>query len=157
MRETPVSTIRPHFLRLCDLHAPDFARGKLSYRSRRRRRLCKILTFSLQPKSIQFGQVTLSVLKSSALRGVCKFCCQETFSRKGSCSPIEAGCLPLRGKKLPANLYGGFAPASLCLFKCVSHESAEHGAFSTTSITPNTCRRGVPLMDGMGPGLSEQF
>ena len=37
----------PHFLRLCDLHDPDFARSKLSYRGRRSRRLCKILTFPL--------------------------------------------------------------------------------------------------------------
>ena len=27
-----------HFLRLCDLHDPDFARRKLSYRGRRSRR-----------------------------------------------------------------------------------------------------------------------
>ena len=35
----------PHFLRLRDLCDPDFARSKLSYRSRRSRRLCKILIF----------------------------------------------------------------------------------------------------------------
>ena len=76
MRSTPVSSIASsRFLRLQDLGDLDFARGKLSYRGRRRRTLCKILTFPLQPKSIQFGQVTLSVLKSLALRGVYNFCC----------------------------------------------------------------------------------
>ena len=40
----------PHFLRLHHLHDPDFARSKLSYRGRRSRRLCKILTFPLQCK-----------------------------------------------------------------------------------------------------------
>ena len=40
--------LSPHFLRLHDLCDPDFARGKLSYRGRRSRRLCKILTFPLQ-------------------------------------------------------------------------------------------------------------
>ena len=35
----------PTFWDLCD---PDFARSKLSYRGRRSRRLCKILTFPLQ-------------------------------------------------------------------------------------------------------------
>ena len=34
----------PHFLRLRDLCDPDFARSKRTYRSRRSRRLCKILT-----------------------------------------------------------------------------------------------------------------
>ena len=32
---------------MCDLHDPDFARSKLSYRGRRSRKLCKILTFPL--------------------------------------------------------------------------------------------------------------
>ena len=46
VRRTPVPSIAsPHFLRLRDLRDLDFARGKLSYRGRRRRRLCKILTF----------------------------------------------------------------------------------------------------------------
>ena len=31
-----------------DLHDPDFARSKLSYRGRRSKRLCKIFTFPLQ-------------------------------------------------------------------------------------------------------------
>ena len=45
MRRTPVPSIAsPHFLRLRDLRDLDFARGKLSYRGRRRS-LCKILTF----------------------------------------------------------------------------------------------------------------
>ena len=34
-------------MRLHDLRNLDFARGKLSYRCRRRRKLCKILTFPL--------------------------------------------------------------------------------------------------------------
>ena len=38
----------PHFLRLRDLRDLDFARSKLSYRGRRSRRLCKILTFPLR-------------------------------------------------------------------------------------------------------------
>ena len=37
----------PQFLRLCELCDPDFVRSKLSYRDRRSRRLCKILTFHL--------------------------------------------------------------------------------------------------------------
>ena len=36
-----------HFLRLHDLHDPDVARSTLSYRGRRSRTLCKILTFPL--------------------------------------------------------------------------------------------------------------
>ena len=48
VRSAPVSSIlSPHFLRLRDLYDPDFARSKLSYRGRRRRRLCKILAFPL--------------------------------------------------------------------------------------------------------------
>ena len=31
------SIVSPHFLRLCDLHDLAFARGKLSYRGRRRK------------------------------------------------------------------------------------------------------------------------
>ena len=41
------SVLSPQFLRLCDLNDPDFSRSKLSYRGRRSRRLCKILTFPL--------------------------------------------------------------------------------------------------------------
>ena len=37
-----------HFLRLHDLHDPDFTKSKLSYRGRRSRRLCKLLTFPFQ-------------------------------------------------------------------------------------------------------------
>ena len=49
MRYTPdPSILSPHFLRLCDLRDPDFARSKLSYRDRKSRRLCKILTLPLQ-------------------------------------------------------------------------------------------------------------
>ena len=48
MRSTPVSSIASsRFLRLQDLGDLDFARGKLSYRGRRRRRLSRILTFRL--------------------------------------------------------------------------------------------------------------
>ena len=39
--------LSPHFLRLYSLRDPDFAKSKLSYRGRRSRRLCKILTFPL--------------------------------------------------------------------------------------------------------------
>ena len=42
------SIVNPHFLRLRDLRDPDLARGKLSYRGRRGRRLCKIMTFPLR-------------------------------------------------------------------------------------------------------------
>ena len=35
---------------LCDLHYPDFARSKLSYRGRMSRKLCKTLSFPLQKK-----------------------------------------------------------------------------------------------------------
>ena len=42
------SIVNPHFLRLHDLRDPDFARGKLSYRGRRGRRFCKIMTFPLR-------------------------------------------------------------------------------------------------------------
>ena len=44
----------PHFLRLRDhgLCDPDFARKKVSYRGKRSRRLCKILTFPLHEKEI---------------------------------------------------------------------------------------------------------
>ena len=49
MREAPVpSMVSSYFLRLRDLCDPDFARSKLSYRGRRSRRLCKMLTFPLQ-------------------------------------------------------------------------------------------------------------
>ena len=49
MKYDPVpSVVSPHFLRLHDLNNPDFARSMLSYRGRRSRRLCKILTFPLQ-------------------------------------------------------------------------------------------------------------
>ena len=49
VKTCPVSSFAsPHFLRLHDLHDLDFARGTLSYTGRRRRRLCKILTFPLQ-------------------------------------------------------------------------------------------------------------
>ena len=41
------SIASPDFLRLHDLRDLDLARGKLSYRGRRRRRLCTILTFPL--------------------------------------------------------------------------------------------------------------
>ena len=51
MRKTPVPSIAStHFLRLYDLRDLGFARGKLSYRERRRKRLYKILTFPLQLK-----------------------------------------------------------------------------------------------------------
>ena len=56
MRLIPVPNFAsPHFLRLRDLRDLDFARGKLSYRGRRRRRLCKILTFPLHNHTQTFG------------------------------------------------------------------------------------------------------
>ena len=45
VRESPASIASPHFPRLCDLRDLDFAKGKLSYRGRRRRRWCKLFTF----------------------------------------------------------------------------------------------------------------
>ena len=50
------SIASPQFLRLRDLCDPDFARSKLSYRAKRSRRLCRILTFSLH--CLQFINLT---------------------------------------------------------------------------------------------------
>ena len=51
MGQAPVpSIVSPHFLTLCDLHYPDFARSKLSYRGRMSRKLCKTLSFPLLKK-----------------------------------------------------------------------------------------------------------
>ena len=64
MRSTPVSSIASsRFLRLQDLGDLDFARGKLSYRGRRRRRSCKILTFPLHsPLLMRLSLVVESIV-----------------------------------------------------------------------------------------------
>ena len=52
-----------HFLRLRDLCDLVFARGKLSYRGRRRRRSCKILTFPLHsPLSMLLSLIVESIV-----------------------------------------------------------------------------------------------
>ena len=43
-----------------DLHDPDFARSKLSYRGKRSRRLCKILPFPLQTLFLRKGSTSSS-------------------------------------------------------------------------------------------------
>ena len=64
MRLIPVPNFAsPHFLRLRDLRDLDFARGKLSYRGRRRRRLYKILIFPLQYEKRLEGEARIKPLK----------------------------------------------------------------------------------------------
>ena len=46
----------------CDLCDPDFAKSKLSYRGRRSRRLCKILTFPLHSPLLMLLSLVESII-----------------------------------------------------------------------------------------------
>lgn len=89
--------------------------------------------------------------------GVCRLSRQEAISAGRGHAALEKqdALLWEGGKHLQASVVALSQPG--CVFLHVSPVSAVHTEFSAISITPSTCHKGVPLMDGTGPGLSKQF